>query len=48
MFYFMCFITFICVFNLLVMDFFVWKFGMVVFFDKDEETTKDIRLERTH
>ena len=48
MIYFMCAITFICVFNLLIMAFIVWKFGIDVFFDKDEEVTKDISLERTH
>ena len=47
MIYFMYVITFICVFNLLVMAFIVWKFGIDVFFDKDEETSKDIPLERT-
>ena len=48
MFYFMCFMTFICAFNLLVLAFIVWKFGIDVFFVKDEETTKDAPLERTH
>lgn len=47
MIYFMYVITFICVFNLLVMAFIVWKFGVVVFFDEDEEVTKDVPLERT-
>ena len=37
----------IILFNLLVLAFIVWKFGIDVFFDKDEETTKDIPLERT-
>ena len=47
MFYFMCFITFICVFNLLVMAFIVWKFGIDVFFTNDEESTKDMPLKRS-
>ena len=47
MFYFMCFITFICVFNLLVMAFIVWKFGIDVFFTNDEESAKDIPLNRS-
>lgn len=42
MIYFMYVITFICVFNLLVMAFIVWKFGIGVFFGKDEEVTKDV------
>ena len=33
MFYFMCFITFICVFNLLVMAFITWKFGIYMYFN---------------
>ena len=41
MFYFMCFITFICVFNLLVMAFITWKFGIDVFFMNDEEPSKE-------
>ena len=48
MIYFMYAITVsIILFNLLVLAFIVWKFGIDVFFDKDEETTKDIPLERT-
>ena len=45
--YFMYAIASIILFNLLVLAFIVWKFGIDVFFDKDEETTKDIPLERT-
>ena len=45
--YFICAIASIIIFNLLVMAFIVWKFGIDVFFDKDEETSKDIPLERT-
>ena len=37
----------IIIFNLLVLAFIAWKFGIDVFLDKDEETTKDIPLERT-
>ena len=37
----------IILFNLLVLAFIVWKFGIDVFFDKDEEATKDIPTERT-
>ena len=44
MIYFMYAIASIILFNLLVLAFIVWKFGlevvMDVFFDKDEETTK--------
>ena len=47
MFYFMCFITFICVFNLLVMVLIVWKFGMEVLFMKDEEPSKECPLKRS-
>ena len=51
MIYFMYAVTFICVFNLLVMAFIVWKFGLEVvkdvFFIDNEEVTKDIPLERT-
>ena len=47
MIYFMYAIASIIIFNLLVMAFIVWKFGIDVFFDKDEEATKDIPLERT-
>lgn len=46
MIYFMYAITFICVINLLVMAFVVWKFGMEVFFGKGEEWIKDVPLER--
>ena len=48
MIYFMYAIASIILFNLLVLAFIVWKFGIDVFFDKDEETTKDVPLERTH
>ena len=47
MFYFMCFITFICVFNLLIMAFIVWKFGIDVFFTNDEEPSKEYPLNRS-
>ena len=47
MFYFMCFITFICVFNLLVMAFIVYKFGVEVFFMNDEEPSKEYTLNRS-
>ena len=47
MIYFMSAIASIIIFNLLVMAFIVWKFGIDVFFDKDEETSKDIPIERT-
>ena len=47
MFYFMCFVTFICVFNLLVMAFIVWKFGIDVFFTNDEEPSKEYPLNRS-
>ena len=47
MIYFMYAIASIIIFNLLVLAFIVWKFGIDVFFDKDEETSKDIPLERT-
>ena len=47
MIYFMYAITSIILFNLLVLAFIVWKFGIDVFFAKDEEATKDIPLERT-
>ena len=40
MIYFMYAIASIIIFNLLVLAFIVWKFGIDVFFDKDEETTK--------
>ena len=46
MFYFMCFITLICVFNLLVMTFITWKFGIDVFFMNDEEPSKEYHLNR--
>ena len=46
--YFICAIASIIIFNFLVLAFIAWKFGIDVFFDKDEETTKDIPLERTH
>ena len=48
MIYFMYAVDSIIIFNLLVLSFIAWKFGIDVFFDKDEETTKDIPLERTH
>ena len=47
MIYFMYAIASIILFNLLVLAFIAWKFGIDVFFDKDEEATKDIPLERT-
>ena len=47
MIYFMYAIASIIIFYLLVMTFIVWKFGIDVFFDKDEETSKDIPIERT-
>ena len=47
MFYFMCFITLICVFNLLVMAFIVWKFGIVVFSTNDEQPSKEYPLKRS-
>ena len=47
MIYFMYAIASIILFNLLVLAFIVWKFGIDVFLDKDEETSKDIPLERT-
>ena len=47
MFYFMCFITFICVFNLLVMAIITWKFGIDVFFMNDEESSKEYPLNRS-
>ena len=47
MIYFMYAIASIILFNLLALAFIMWKFGIDVFFDKDEETTKDIPLERT-
>ena len=46
MIYFICAIASIILFNLLVLAFIAWKFGIDVFFDKDEEATKDIPLER--
>ena len=48
MIYFMYAVASIIIFNLLVLSFIVWKFGIDVFFNKDEETTKDMPLERTH
>ena len=48
MIYFMYAITSIILFNLLVLAFIAWKFGIDVFFDKDEEATKDVPTERTH
>lgn len=47
MFYFMCFITFICVFNLITMAFIVYRFGMEVFFMNDEEPSKEDPLNRS-
>ena len=47
MIYFIYAVASIIIFNLLVMAFIAWKFGIDVFFDKDEETTKDVSLERT-
>ena len=48
MIYFMYAITFICVFNLLVMAFIIWKFGIDVFFMNEEEPSKEVPLKRTH
>ena len=48
MIYFMYAVASIIIFNLLVLSFIAWKFGIDVFFDKDEETTKDVPIERTH
>ena len=45
--YFMYAIASIILFNLLVLAFIVWNFGIDVLFDKDEETTKYIPIERT-
>ena len=46
MIYFMYAIASIILFNLLVLAFIVWKFGIEgvidIFFDKGEETTKDM------
>ena len=47
MIYFMYAIASIILFNLLVLAFIAWKFGLDVFFIDNEETTKDIPLERT-
>ena len=47
MIYFIYAVASIIIFNLLVLAFIAWKFGIDVFFDKDEETTKDVSLERT-
>ena len=47
MIYFMYAIASIILFNLLVLAFISWKFGIDVFFDKDEEATKDMPLQRT-
>lgn len=47
MIYFMYAVASIILFNLLVIAFIAWKVGIDVFFDKDEETTKNIPLERT-
>lgn len=47
MIYFMYAVASIILFNLLVLAFIVWNFGIDVFFVKDEETTKDIPIERT-
>lgn len=47
MIYFMYAVASIIVFNLLVISFIIWKFGIDVFFDKDEETTEYTPLERT-
>lgn len=46
MFIFMCILTFICVFNLLVMGYIVYLYIIEVLFNKDTETTKDMPLER--
>lgn len=47
MFYFLCFITFICVFNLLIMGFILYKFGIDVFFMNDKEPSKEYPLKRS-
>ena len=47
MIYFMYVVASILLFNLLVLAFIVWKFGIDIFFVKDEETTKDVPLELT-
>lgn len=47
MFYFLCFITFICVFNLLIMGFILYKFGIDVFFMNDKEPSKEYPLNRS-
>ena len=47
MFYFMCFIVLLCLFNLSVMAFIVWKFGIDVFFMNDEEPSKEDPLNRS-
>lgn len=47
MFYFMCFIVLLCLFNLSVMAFIVRKFGIDVFFMNDEEPSKEDPLNRS-
>ena len=47
MIYFMYAVASIIIFNLLVLAFIVWKFGIDVFFVENEETSKDVVLERT-
>ena len=47
MIYFMYAVASIILFNLLALAFIVWKFGIEELFDKDEEVTKDVPLERT-
>ena len=47
MFYFMCFMTFICTFNLILMGFFVYKFAIVVLSKDEEEPSKEHPLNRS-
>ena len=47
MFYFMCFIALLCLFNLAVVAFIIWKFGIDVFFTNDEEPSKEDPLNRS-
>lgn len=47
MIYFMYAVASIITFNLSVLAFIAWKFGIEELFDKDEEVTKDVPLERT-
>ena len=47
MIYFMYAVASIIIFNLLVLSFIAWKFGIDVFFVDNEEATKDVPTERT-